>query len=338
MEKSEIVIVGAGPGGLEAARVLSDAGRDVLVFESNRNPGGKVCAGGGSIGNLDIGIPKNIIEKEFSSMKFVHPKKTIWLKNDEPFFVTLDREALSKWQIKSAREAGAHLEFGNRVRSISDDNVITDHREIKYKYLIGADGSSSVVRRSLGLSNKDFAMGVQYLVPGEFSDLEVFMDIKLFGPWFGWVFPHNGFASIGAGADYRVISPSKLKSNLEQLISSMGYNYSDCEFQAAPISYQYEGFAFKNKYLCGEAAGLVSEFTGEGIGLAFKSGQDVAHRILDNNYRCTQIAEILKIKRYHSALAGIGRMNVRLMDVIQYRLDLIFSNRRLRKKFVDIIW
>lgn len=40
--KRKIVIVGAGPGGLEAARVAAERGHDVIVFEAQSEPGGQI--------------------------------------------------------------------------------------------------------------------------------------------------------------------------------------------------------------------------------------------------------------------------------------------------------
>ncbi|MFN3985003.1 MAG: FAD-dependent oxidoreductase [Rhodocyclaceae bacterium] len=40
--KKKIVIVGAGPGGLEAARVAAERGHDVVVFEAANQPGGQL--------------------------------------------------------------------------------------------------------------------------------------------------------------------------------------------------------------------------------------------------------------------------------------------------------
>ena len=44
--KKKIIVVGAGPGGLEAARVVAERGHEVLVFEAASDPGGQVrlCA------------------------------------------------------------------------------------------------------------------------------------------------------------------------------------------------------------------------------------------------------------------------------------------------------
>ena len=40
--RKKVVIVGAGPAGLEAARVAGERGHEVVVFEAANNPGGQI--------------------------------------------------------------------------------------------------------------------------------------------------------------------------------------------------------------------------------------------------------------------------------------------------------
>jgi NADPH-dependent 2,4-dienoyl-CoA reductase/sulfur reductase-like enzyme len=40
--RKKVVVVGAGPGGLEAARVAAERGHDIVVFEAADEPGGQV--------------------------------------------------------------------------------------------------------------------------------------------------------------------------------------------------------------------------------------------------------------------------------------------------------
>ncbi|MBE0428182.1 MAG: FAD-dependent monooxygenase [Nitrospirae bacterium] len=67
MEKYDTIIVSAGPAGLRAARVLAEAGKNVLVLEKNRAIGQTICAGGLTAKDMDF-VPKNIVDAEFNYM------------------------------------------------------------------------------------------------------------------------------------------------------------------------------------------------------------------------------------------------------------------------------
>ena len=67
MEKHDTIIIGAGPGGLTAAKELAKKDRDVLVLE--RKPedriGDKVC-GGGLPENVWKDIPSSLFKGVFT--------------------------------------------------------------------------------------------------------------------------------------------------------------------------------------------------------------------------------------------------------------------------------
>ena len=69
MEKFEIIIIGAGPTGLRVAKILAEAGKKVLVLEKNSVIGPKICAGGASPKVFQQGIPEDLIERKFNSIK-----------------------------------------------------------------------------------------------------------------------------------------------------------------------------------------------------------------------------------------------------------------------------
>jgi flavin-dependent dehydrogenase len=46
MDTYDVVIIGAGPAGLNCAKKLSEADKTVLLVEKNTEIGPKVCAGG----------------------------------------------------------------------------------------------------------------------------------------------------------------------------------------------------------------------------------------------------------------------------------------------------
>jgi geranylgeranyl reductase len=179
-------------------------------------------------------------------------------------------------------------------------------REIQFKNLIGADGSYSIVRRSLGLPVK-LGIGIQYKIEQNFECPEIHFDPKNFGPWYAWIAPHKNFTFVGAGTDSNWISSENLKKRLDNWCIKKGINISKSEFEGAPIQHNYCGYKFGNKYLVGDAAGFASAWTGEGIYFALASGEDVAKIILDKNHNPVQIKKILSIKRKHELILNILR-------------------------------
>ena len=68
MEKYDVVIIGAGPAGLKCAEILAKNNKKVLVLEKNKNIGKKVCAGGLTMKDFELGIPDKIIQKLSSGL------------------------------------------------------------------------------------------------------------------------------------------------------------------------------------------------------------------------------------------------------------------------------
>ena len=66
VKKYDVIIIGAGPAGLSAAKILAENGKTVLVLEKNKVIGPKVCAGGLTTKDFKLGINKKIADKFFS--------------------------------------------------------------------------------------------------------------------------------------------------------------------------------------------------------------------------------------------------------------------------------
>ncbi len=70
---TNVLVIGAGPAGATAAKVLSKNGRDVVLLERNL-AFVKPCGGGLSINAFDeFGIPGNIIQKEVKVIRLISP-------------------------------------------------------------------------------------------------------------------------------------------------------------------------------------------------------------------------------------------------------------------------
>ncbi|MCK4808123.1 MAG: NAD(P)/FAD-dependent oxidoreductase [Candidatus Aenigmarchaeota archaeon] len=335
MESYEIVIVGAGPAGLKCAEVLAEAGKEVLVLEKNEVIGPKVCAGCLTAKDFTLGISKNI-GKSFKEI-FVHtPHRTTIMETGETIITTTDRKELGQLMLKQAKRAGAVIKTKIKVSEIKKDSIIANNKEIRFKYLIGADGSSSMVRRSLGLKTKEIDIAIQYIIPKVYKRLELFFDADLFASGFAWILPNKKFTSIGACVDPRYLNAKDLRVNFNKWLKKKKIDVSKARFEAAPINYNYEGYKFKNKYLIGDAAGFASGLTGEGIYFAILSGKEVAEQIINKKYKPKGIEKILRIKSHHEALLKLFEFSKPLSAIEHETLAILLKSKLIDKEVVDI--
>ena len=312
--KYDVVIIGAGPGGLKCAEVLGKAGKKVLLLEKNKVIGPKICAGGLTRKAYQLlGCPDKIVEKSFNNIIFRSPKQRTSLEFGESFVYTVSRKKLGQWQLKKLKSLeNVEVRTGEIVENVSRDYIETNKNEkIFFDKLVGADGAGSKVRRFLKLKNELVGLAFHYLLPTskcpEFSDIEIIFDPKLFSAWYCWAFPHSDYVSIGFGCFPRVMKASEARKNLDIWLKKKKIDTENEEFQAFPINCDYQGYSFGNqKYLLvGEAAGLVSGFTGEGIYQALASGDDVARLILNKNHNPRKIKKIRREIGIHHLMLRI---------------------------------
>jgi len=337
----DVVIVGAGPAGLTAAKVLANNLKRVLVLEKNPSVGDKVCAEGVTVKSRQS-IPEKAIQKGYNSVTVHSRFQSITIRQEHPFIWMISRKILARLQLAEVKKSGAKIQFNSRVKEIKDDYLICNNKRINFKYLIGADGSNSFVRNSLGLKTKGMGLAMHYKVKESFDKVEVFLDYKSFGSWYLWIFPHKGYTSIGTGSQAN--NARIVKKHLEEFLESKGIGYKKAKFEAALVNTDYQGFKFGNKFLVGDAAGFASELTGEGIYQAITSAEDVAEGILNKNlnkdlnkdYNFPKINRILKIKSTHGKILKKLRINRYLTTVLHELCLILLRKKRVSKKIIDI--
>lgn len=332
----DAVIIGAGPAGLAAAKILASNNRKVIVLEKNHYAGNKVCAEGITRKTRPL-IPDKAIEREFCSVIFHSPLQTAELRQKKPFMWMIDRKKLFNWQLGEAEKAGAKVSFNSDVKAIKDNHVICNGRKIRFNHIIGADGSNSSVRKSLGIKTENIGLGMQYTTEKIFDNIEVFLNHRKYGNWYLWIFPRDKYTSIGVGASLGSKNVNAVKRHLQDFVRAKGIDPEKCIFQAALLNADYRGFKFGNKFLAGDAAGLVSELTGEGIYQAIVSGEDIAKGILDPGYDFPKIKEILRMNKRHSRILKILSANSLLTSPLHEVFLMCLRNKHFRKKIADKI-
>ena len=321
----DVVIVGAGPGGLRCAQVLGKAGKRVLLLEKNSEVGPKVCAGGltrKAIVYLEkLGLPEDLIEQKFDRIVFRVKKWKTFIDFGRTFLYTIDRRNLGQWQLRQLDEyANVTVRTTTIVTKITKDNIFLNGDEkIPYDFLVGADGANSIVRSFLGIKTKMYGVAFQHIVSQKkYDDIEIILDSQLFYAWYAWIFPYDGRASVGTGYFPKIVSGDNARERFAQWLKKEDIDISDARFEAHPINCDYQGFHFDNIFLAGEAAGLASGFTGEGIYQALISGEEVAQKILDDQYESEKISELLREKKIQEILLQLLILAGPLRNMIFY--------------------
>jgi geranylgeranyl reductase len=306
MQSFSVVIVGAGPGGLACARILAENGLDVLVLERKSVVGPKVCGGGITWDGLLRRVPEHLIDGAFPSQYIKSNFQQTVIQSPDPIVATIRREVLGKWMLQQAKNAGAVIKTSCAVNRIHHNFVTTTVGNFGYRYLVGADGSSSIVRKYLGLGTEKVGVGIHFQVPGHFDKMEWQLNHSLFNNGYGWIFPYQDMASVGIYGVRPYNNPKKMLANLIQWTKQQKISVSGIKPKAGLINFDYRGWRFNNKMLIGDAAGLASGLTGEGMYSALVSGETAARAILDPEYDCHALEQLIKKQQKHRQIVEIS--------------------------------
>ena len=230
--ETDVLVVGAGPGGSAAAYHLARHGVDVIVIDKAEFPREKVCGDGltprsvKAIQDMGVDVDDPRFEKVIGMR--VHSQRTTiqlpWpdLTSFPPFGLVMPREGFDHLLVQRAVKAGANLlEHTEAVAPIVEDGYVrgasvratgdrdADPGTIRARYVLAADGAASrfatplgVTRdatRPLGIAARRY-FRVDYH-PGPW--IESWLDLwdgELLLPGYGWLFPvAGGRINLGAG-------------------------------------------------------------------------------------------------------------------------------------------
>lgn len=309
------LIIGAGPGGLSCAKTLATSGITPLVLERKRVVGPKVCAGGITWGGLISRVPEHLAERTFPTQHIRSPLQAINITEKDPIIATVNRSKLGQYMSQQAMDAGAEIRCGVFLKKIHKNLALVQNRdtgvqeEISFDYLVGADGSASLVRRHLRLVSKHLGIGINYQIPGSSPQMEWHLNNRLFKNGYAWIFPHAESTSVGAYVDKKAMRAGELKSNLIKWAKDQDIALEKHPAKAEYINYDYQGWKFNRTFLVGDAAGLASGLTGEGIYPAIISGEEVASTILDSNHSTATMERLITNHNRHSRMVRLSGSN-----------------------------
>ncbi len=337
-DRYDVVIIGAGPGGLVAASELAEHGVGVAIFDRAGDIGPKVCAGALPSQIHEFGIPADIIDKEFSSITAHAAGQSYQLSMPAPFLYTADRGRFGQYLLRRATANGAQVCPDTRITEITSDYVVANGRKVSYRYLIGADGSHSVTRKYLGLPVRKLGSTLQYVVPREHGSFELFFDAREFGSGIAWIVPHNGCTMIGLGRDLGEARGKSLREICRRWCRQQGIDLTGGREEAWPINYDYCGWHFGNVFLVGDAGGFASGLTGEGIYAAMVSGREAARRIINPASGATDLDRILRKKRSHDRAVSVMQASLSVLGTCHRILLYLTRYGWVTKRYVDYLF
>jgi|SRR5215469_5930280 len=320
---ADVGIVGAGPAGAAMACHFSRAGFRVVMIDQRRFPRDKVCGdfvGPAALEELDqLGV---LSQQRFANATkirngalYINGEKLV----DRPFprvgnlrdyGLCIPRVLLDEAVVNTAVAAGAHLIEESRALGYETDTTgvtvfytnTVSRKRIRIRLLIGADGSSSLVARTLRAAKparRDLIIAVRTYfegVEGPPDQADIYLNSSCF-PGYYWLFPTGSdTANVGIGMPLEVcagIEHRQLSRLLAHLIESdpaIGGRLANARVSAKIVGWPLAIFnprlpIVDNRVaLIGDAAGFINPLSGEGIQYALRSARWCSEALREGLY------------------------------------------------------
>jgi len=367
----DVAIVGAGPAGSTAAKVLSEKGLSTLLLEKATFPRDKPCGGG-----LQMRIlhrfkylnEDNLIDSYSTAIQLHSPslKHHILFQDDVPLQAMVLRKTFDEHLVMLATESGATLKCGNTVQTITveKENIriaLSDGTSEESRMLIGADGTWSTIAKNIGMKPNCTHIGVCVYAEYRMSKKtihtlygdqhQVHIHLQPHGlAGYGWVFPKKEHVNIGIAEFRQAINPATEKKNLQkhfdyylQVLKKQKLLPTHLAktathggvFPTCPL----KSLTADRVLLCGDAGGLANPMTGEGIYYAMCSAEMAAKttiRALENNK-----TDAYDLRRYQREWNREFRLDYSLLARLSRRwgrnLENLLKFAGKDKKLIDVI-
>jgi len=281
----DVIIVGGGPAGSSAGRAAARLGLRTLLLEKDLFPRYKPCGGALSmraLSYLDFPIPPEIRRGELRAARVHFRGKVSQGEGSSPIALLVPRDLLDDHLLRRASEAGAEVRQGEKVVGVREEAgrvvVTTAAGEYAAPFAIIAEGAQgrlkTQVRRADGRSEQGICLVAEAARETPDGDSPGVADIHLgLTRWgYGWVFPYRDYCSVGVGG--LAATMPRARETMRQFLHANGFD-AGCRTRGhlIPVGGIRRTVTRGRVLLCGDAAGFVDAFSGEGMAYAIRSGQ-----------------------------------------------------------------
>jgi geranylgeranyl reductase family protein len=304
----DVIVVGAGPGGATAARFCAQAGLHTLLVEKERFPRYKPCAGSLSpktIRLLEFDLSP-VVENAIYGVKFTYClKEPIFIKSTQPIVFMVMRDRFDQFLVRKALEQGVNFLEGEKVFKVKGNGDVVELElargdKLRCNYLIGADGPSSIVAKSISLlpsRSNGRGIGLEAEIPFESvidfprEDLHhAHLDFGRIPNGYGWIFPKREGLSVGIGGMFREGEKMNPRKYFTTFLKGLTY-FNEGKIgrvmgHLLPFFYDERQRVSEGKILLvGDAGCLMDPLTGEGIYQAIQSGMLAAKAVIQSKIK-----------------------------------------------------
>jgi flavin-dependent dehydrogenase len=320
--KTDVFVVGGGPAGLAAALAARQAGFEVVVADSFAPPIDKPCGEGlmpdgvAALEDLGVRIPRSLAYP-FRGIRFLNEGASVAADFPQGVGLGIRRTLLHKLMLESAEHAGVNLLWRTVVTGISADGILIGKNLVRCRWIIGADGGNSRVRRWCGLDQhvqreRRFAFRRHYRVP-QWTD---FMELHWGSRCQLYITP------IGPQEVCVVLISRDPKLRLDAALPHFPQvferlqraEHTSSEQGALSVTRRLARVCTRSVALVGDASGGVDAIAGEGLYLAFKHAKLLA--------RCLQRGDLRSYSLGHRALSRRPAFMARAMLMLEHRSRL----------------
>jgi flavin-dependent dehydrogenase len=337
MQSTDVFVIGGGPAGLAAAIAARQRGFRVMVADGAQPPIDKTCGEGlmpdglATLGPLGIQVPASEAHP-FYGIRFLSGATSA-----EALFpaggcgLAVRRTSLHRVMTERAEQLGVDLLWRTAVRGVSAEGVHLEDRVVRARWIVGADGLNSRVRRwaDLEASAKPrmrYAFRRHFRVKPWTDHMEVYWGRDCQGYSIAVNDEQVCVALASHTPNFRV--EDGLKELPELAARLCGPESVSSERGALTGNRTLKRVWRGNVALIGDASGTVDAITGEGLGLSFSQAVTLAE--------CFESGDLTRYQLEHRKLALRPRFVARMMLNLDRRPELQRRTLRVFRRHPEI--